>query len=68
MTESAVDGASTLGLEPIGGVNQSSKQRVPVARENGNIVTANLKEKKASKFLKFPRTVHSTVSKSGPRP
>ena len=38
------NGASTLALKPMGGVNQSLKQRVPLAPQNGNIVTAKLKK------------------------
>ena len=40
------DGASTLALKPMGGVNWSPKQRVPVAPQNGDIVTAKLFLKK----------------------
>ena len=43
-TESTGDDASTLALKPMGGVNRSPKQRVPVAPQNGDIVTAKLKK------------------------
>ena len=43
-TESAGDGASTLALKPMGGVNQSPKQKTPVAPQNGDI--AKIKKKK----------------------
>ena len=36
-TESAGDAASTLALKPMGRVNQSPKQRVPVAPQNGDL-------------------------------
>ena len=39
-TEGTGDGAPTLALKPMGGVNQSLKQKVPVAPQNGDIVTA----------------------------
>ena len=39
VTESAGDGTSTLALKPMGGVNRSPKQRVPVASQNDDIVT-----------------------------
>ena len=39
-TESAGDGASTMALKPLGRGNQSPKQKVPVAPQNGDIVTA----------------------------
>ena len=35
--ESTGDGVSTLGLKPMGGVNQSPKQREPVAPQNGDL-------------------------------
>ena len=38
--QSAGDGASTLALKRIGGVNQTPKQRVPVAPQNGDLVIA----------------------------
>ena len=38
-TESTGDGASTLALIPMGRVNQSPKQRVPMTPQNGDIVT-----------------------------
>ena len=37
VTESADDGASTVALKPMGGVNRSPKQRVPVAPQNGDL-------------------------------
>ena len=39
VTERVGNGASTLALKPIGRVNLSPKQRVPVAQQNGDIVT-----------------------------
>ena len=46
-TENAGDGTCTLALKLMGGVNQNPKQRVPVAPQNGDIVTTNkLKQKK----------------------
>ena len=38
-SEDPCNGACTLALKPMGGVNQSLKQRVPVAPQNGDIVT-----------------------------
>ena len=43
VTESTSDGVSTLALKPLGGVNRSPKQRVPVAPQNSDIVTTKLK-------------------------
>ena len=45
-TESTGNGVSMLALKPMGRVNQSPKQRVQVARQNGDIVTAKIKKKK----------------------
>ena len=53
VTESAGNGASTLALKPMGGVNWSPKQRVPVAPQNVDIVTENsFKKKKKFDFAK----------------
>ena len=49
VAESACDGASTLALKPMGGVNQSPKQRVPMAPQNGDIVTAEKLKKTETK-------------------
>ena len=38
-------GFKTLALKPMGGVNQSLKQGVSVAPQNGDIVTAKIKRK-----------------------
>ena len=35
MTSNTGDGVSTLALKPMGGVNQSTKQKAPVAPQNG---------------------------------
>ena len=44
-SESTGDGASTLALKPMGRVNGSPKQRVPVAPQNGDTVsTKNYKK------------------------
>ena len=40
MTSITGSGASTLALKPMGGVNQSPKQRVHVTTRNGDIVAA----------------------------
>ena len=45
----AGDGLSILVLKPMGGVNWSLKQRVPVASQNDDIVTAKIKNKKQNK-------------------
>ena len=37
VTSSAGDGVSTLDLKPMNRVNQSPKQRVPVAPQNGDL-------------------------------
>ena len=50
-TSSAGNGASTLALKPMGGVNQSPKQRVSVALQNGDFVTAKYLFKKTFIFL-----------------
>ena len=42
VTSSPGDGASTLALKPMDGVNQSPKQRVPVAPQNGDLSPQNL--------------------------
>ena len=41
-THNIDSGASTLALKPMGGVNQSQKQRAPVASQNGEIITAKI--------------------------
>ena len=51
-TESAGNGASTLALKPVGGVNRSPKQRVPVDPQNGDIATAKEFLKKKTKQQK----------------
>ena len=45
MTENAGNGASTVALKTMGGVNLSWKQRVLVAPQNGDIVTAKILKK-----------------------
>ena len=50
VTEGAGNGAPTLALKPMGRVNQSPKQRVPVAPQNGDILTAKKKKKKKKKI------------------
>ena len=44
MTPSVGHGASTLALKPMGRINQSLKQRVPVALQNGDLTPQKLKE------------------------
>ena len=49
-TKSKVSGASTLAIKPMGGVNQSAKQRVPVAPQFSDIdiiTTKHLKKDKS---------------------
>ena len=41
-TEHTGDGVSTLASKPMGGISISPKQRVPVAPQNDDIVTANI--------------------------
>ena len=46
-TSSAGNGASSLALKPIGGLNQSLKQRAPVAPQNGDLSLQKLKKSRA---------------------
>ena len=62
VTESAGNGVSTLTLKPMGGVNWSPKQRVPVAPQDGDIVTTIFLKKNSmflilSKYL-YPKMVN----------
>ena len=45
MTSSTGNGASTLALKAMDRINQSPKQRVPLAPQNGDIVTAKIWKK-----------------------
>ena len=45
-TSSTGDGASTLALKPMGGVNQSPKQRSSVAPQNGDLSPQKIFKKK----------------------
>ena len=50
LTQKSVgDGTSTLALEPMGRVNQSSKQRVPVVPQNADLSPQKKKKKKKKK-------------------
>ena len=48
---SAGDGATTLALKPMGRLNQSPKQRVPVAPQNGNLAPQIKKKLKMRSIL-----------------
>ena len=62
--ESAGDGASTMALKSMGRGNQSPKQRVPVAPQNGDIVTAKIKKKKKTSLPSQANGIVGGVNKS----